>query len=149
MQARRWLNTGTGDRAKKCGDLISFLCSPYHRMNIKLCASMYQLRRQWASFIDGFSGTHPEAETHSTRLLEIPVFERNMYAQLAQLEGQGWKTHPEFSAAYALLKEEAKRAVNFAAADEAVTEQSFEEAVDLKVMKSFEAMMPKAKKLYL
>jgi hypothetical protein len=141
-------NTGTGDSAKKCGELVSFLCSPYHRVNIRLCACMYQLHRKWASFIDGRSGTHPDVETHSTRLLEAPGFERNMYASLASLEGEGWKTHSEFIAAYDTMQKEAQRAVKFQAAGDAavVTLRSFEEAVDLKVQRAVEAMMPKAQK---
>ena len=137
-------NCSTCGSSNRCDQLVAFLCSAHHRVNICWGAALYDTHLMWASFIDGRSATHrKDAETHSTRMLELVVFERNVYKKLASLRGDLWKE--AFPDLHAVVQSEAKRAV-VQQTNPNYTENSFTTHFDERMKKGVEETQVKAEK---
>ena len=86
-----WIaNHSTENISKNAQQLVSWLCSPSHRLALVATAELFPIHLELAKFEDGKSGTHPENTNLSCRLLEGVVHDRNTVALIEKLV-HNWK----------------------------------------------------------
>lgn len=96
-----------GDGHRNCSNLVAFLNSPLQRVSIYISSLIYERHLEWARFADG---KNPLSDTRviSTRMVELPVFERHALDWLSLLSFNWRQALP---GADAFLQKEAQRAV--------------------------------------
>lgn len=96
-----------GEGAIGCLRVLGFLGSPYHRITIKIVASLYPIHLSWAAFADKNSEIGVRPKCPSTRSVEAVRFDRGFLQAMSQLAGQWEKFLPDSKA---FLDSEAQRA---------------------------------------
>lgn len=66
----------SGEGHRSGATLVAFMCSPLQRVSIVAAAAMAAVHSRWAAFADHKSAVVTAARMGSTRVIELPVFER-------------------------------------------------------------------------
>ena len=139
----------SGERYTKwLEQLLTFLCCSYHRVCLRIVIELFIHHQVASAFVDGYSGTHDNSETHSTRMIELVIFERKLLTLISELS-YDWQNKLPLS--HAFLLKESKRHVRNSETNEPLTkeqsylmEQQFKVQVNLQVMTGIEAMSDKS-----
>lgn len=93
---------------QKCWIIFGFLCSPAHRIAVKLVASLYPSHMEWARFADGRT-TIGKATVFGTRALEVVAADRSVVQFVHKLRMDWSEALP---VSYTFMQSESRRAVS-------------------------------------
>jgi hypothetical protein len=107
--------TATKEIADLCGVVVGLLCSPAHRVAIRLAAAMYPMHKRWARQADCKSSCVP-ANTISTHAFEVVQQDMDIVKEMVNLQNDWTEVLP---VEHAYLLSEANRAVELKFSDDA------------------------------
>jgi len=138
------------DHFKRCGELVGFLTSSYHRVAIRLVAELYPLHLRYSAFFNGPSEVHGgDVESISTRAIETIVFERSILQELHRLDDDWHSFFPDASDYVTLEAERAVKEDEEEDEENRTTVESFIDAHDADMKSGIAVMIQRAHKYFI